>query len=658
MIIKNNILIGIAILGCLILLFLLGLNPGIGFTEDLGRHLLLGQIILDSGLIPKTNYLTYTHGDFPFINHHWLSEVQLHIVHDWLGYSGLIITKAFIGVVTLGFAMMALSPRNNIAVWWIIGIAAAILLGNRSHIRPEMFTFLCIGVFLWLFEKIREGKIWARWLCIATISYWANSHIYFIFGIGMLGALMLENISQNTNVWKKELTWFVLALAACCINPNGIDGLLYPLLIFDNHEIQTFDLRSVLYWWGKVINPAMMVLPIVSVVVVIALYKLWIPVGRDGAPWPRLANSIIAITALIASWLWIRSVPLLGLLSIPVVVEAWASNVNIKLNRKDDKPAINSFGMAAILFALLLNAVVIFSVVEGSYSRVFPTPLGPTPMGLDNFERYQKIRNLVQNHGLEGPVFSDFTIGSLVGYQIWPEKGYVDNRPEAFPADFWSTEYRPAMRFGDEWEQLMEQRKINVLFISIFGVPVKSYAKLMDDPEWVAIHFDSMMSIWLRNNQKNQKLINQYELNTQRINQIGQQISKNIDIAFTLPWWRRQFEVSQAAESLYGLFIFGGKERAWPHLKKIYQRYPDLQFIHNMMRLAAPKTEQGLIEDMMKKQSRWPFSARQIVNWGLYLHASDRTEEAIMELKRGSLFFPLSVELQKITIRLQSNQSS
>jgi len=74
---KAHFALGLA--GCALLMLLLACTPGISFTEDLGRHLLLGKIILAERAVPQTNLLTYTHPEFPFINHHWLSEKSFFI---------------------------------------------------------------------------------------------------------------------------------------------------------------------------------------------------------------------------------------------------------------------------------------------------------------------------------------------------------------------------------------------------------------------------------------------------------------------------------------------------------------------------------------------------------------------------------------------------
>ena len=76
-------------------------------TQDLGRHLRLGGMIVAGGppngeasdqrkCALFSNCLTYTYPDYPFINHHWGSEIIFYLVHKWAGFSGIIIFKAII----------------------------------------------------------------------------------------------------------------------------------------------------------------------------------------------------------------------------------------------------------------------------------------------------------------------------------------------------------------------------------------------------------------------------------------------------------------------------------------------------------------------------------------------------------------------------------
>lgn len=632
----------LAVTGTLIFMFVLGFGPGISFTEDLGRHLLLGRIILETGSVPDTNLLTYTHGDFPFVNHHWLFEVQVYLLEKWFGLNGLILLKALIGSAALGLAMLAVRPIGYSAIWWIAGLLAAVLIASRSHIRPELISYLCIAIFLWSFEKIRQGHLWPRWLLLLLMIYWANSHIYFVFGIGMLGAFTLERIYWFRNQWKLEMGFLILCIAVCTINPNGFSGLLYPIEIFRDYGAQVQENYSILTWWRSLVSPAMLALPILSVLIVIAHYRVWRKVLRKDAEYPRIANYIIVIAALIASWEMIRSVPLLALTAMPMLTEITNRNSKSRIG-----PVQGRFITVAIIFGL--NILLVFFVVEGKYARFFPNPLSPSQFGLENPNRFQQVKKLVEEEGLSGPVFSDFGLGSLVEYQIWPQKGYVDNRPEAFPKNFWRDEYYPAITFGAEWEKIYRERNLNTIVLSQMGVGQDGFPKLNEDLSWELIHLDTIMAIWVRSNAHNKEIIDRHQFSEDRITSFEKEISHSVESALAQPWWRRPVELYWAAQSIHTLKLLGRNQTAWDLLKTIYDEHPDFVFLHHMMLETAPDESRGLIREILEKQARWPRSVNQILMWSAYLQSENRVDEAYQELRRGLWFFPLSQTLRNAT---------
>ena len=205
-----RLLLAGAVVGPLVLMFLLGLTPGISFTEDLGRHLLMGRIILETHHVPGVNYLTYTHPDFPFINHHWLFECIVAVLYPLVGLNGLIVLKAAAMTAALGLAMRAalLSAPWDARVaarLWVVAILSAIVLNYRAHIRPELVSFVATGALLWLFEVERGARIAGRtrWVQairvgeLAILFVWVNAHLYFMFGLGMLGAFALERVCDG-----------------------------------------------------------------------------------------------------------------------------------------------------------------------------------------------------------------------------------------------------------------------------------------------------------------------------------------------------------------------------------------------------------------------------------------------------------------------------
>lgn len=298
--------------------------------------------------------------------------------------------------------------------------------------------------------------------------------------------------------------------------------------------------------------------------------------------------------------------------------------------------------------ASALNLWLILSLLSGSYSRAFPSPIAPTPLGFDDESRYTVLRTL-NGQGLRGPVFSDYNIGSLVEYNLYPELGYVDNRPEAFPGSFWRAEYLPALALGAEWEKIREARNIHAIVVSLAGVKEQYTQELMRRPEWALVHLDALCGVWLRNAPENRGFIEAHRLDPHRCDR---SIAARLDGLAKEPFWRRAVEADRALYEIYGLVCIGEAARAWPHVWRLHGMYPDYQMVHELMRVTAPPDKVEDVKEVMARRARWPVAAKQVLDWGRVLESENRLDEAGAAYRRGRWFFPLSPDLRSAVERL------
>jgi len=626
-------LMALAVAGPVLLALLIAWTPGISFTEDLGRHLLLGRIISEEHFVPKTNYLTYTHPDHPFVNHHWLSEVVFYQVHRAGGYGGLIAFKMLAMAGALALSLLTVRKPSRLMLLWLAGILAAILLSFRSHIRPELFTFLGVAFFMFCFERIRDGARWPWFATIAVMWLWSNTQIYFIFGLFTCAAFAFEQLLfsgkfqiSSFKFRSRLVVWFVVLVVACILNPNGIAGLLYPFHIFSDYAVAITENDSVLEYWTSVVNPMMLALPFASA---LALWSVW-------ANWKtRPANSIIVLTALAASWLMARSVPLLAL-TLPAAMAAIPAT------------QVSGFRLQVSgLFVLgAINALLALSILSGSFHRPFPSPIAPMPFGSDDESRYLAVKEL-QAAGLPGEIFTDYNIGSLAEYNLWPElRGYVDNRPEAFPGAFWRTEYTPALALGAEWEEVRARRGINTIIVSLIGVKDPYIRELMRRPEWVLVHLDALLGVWVSNVPAHQDFLRRAAFTTDRLEEFDRSIKDRIAGLEKLPLSRRHIEADRAVYECYALICVGQTPRAWPHIWALHQLYPDYQIVHELMRVSAPPERVEDVKRVMERRARWPVAAKQALDWGHVLESEGHLAEAHAAYRRARFFFPLSSDLR------------
>lgn len=650
-----------AILGPCLLMLLFAWTPGISFSEDLGRHLLLGRIIIERRSIPAINLLTYTWPDFPVLNHHWLAQVALYAAHRLVGLNGLIVVKTILMAAALALAVLAGPRDRDSRVLWLAGVGAAVMMGYRAHIRPELATYFFAALFLFVFERIRRGRA-AAWLALPPLMWvWANTHIYFIFGLGMAAAFGLERILAAFRrgvgmraVWA-HCAGAALLAAVCAAGPGGVERLLYPLRIFDNYGVAIVENASPAGYLRSVFNPMLLALPFMSALAVAACVRMaWNAFGagragpgavcgelagrvvaacgcRDGF---RLADLIITVAALAAAWFMARSAPLLGLAALPAVGSAWRTG--------DGGGRSRGFGgPAAAVAAVLLNIWLAVAVLDGAYFRVFPSPISPQPMGFDDESRFLRLRDLARQ-GLKGPVFTDYNIGSLVEYNLYPQLAYVDNRPEAFPASFWRMEYEPALRLDREWESVRAMRGFNSVIVSLVGVGAPFIGEMARRPEWVLAHLDEICAVFVLDHERNAAFISGHAKGEENVAAWIRETSEDLSRLRGQPFHRRQAGADRLLFRLYGLFCIGERERIWPLVKQLHLLYPDFQQARELLYASAPDSEMDLILGAMRRAARLPVSAKESGDYIRLLESLGRSAEAERERRRARFFFPFN----------------
>jgi hypothetical protein len=637
-----------SVAGPVALAILLAFTPGLSLTEDLGRHLLLGRIIWEQKAVPDTNLLTYTHPDFPAVDHHWLAQVLFHHLHRLAGFNGLVVWKMAAMGLALFLALRVVRPARGHAVYWLAGLLSAVVLGFRAHVRPELVTYLGVAFYLWSFERIREGARWPRWAILACALLWANAHVYFLFGVGMAGAFAIERaFAQRSRAsLRGEAGWLAAVVAASCLNPQGALGFLYPLRILSDYPLGIVENASPLKVWASVVNPMLIALPLLSGLFAAALAAIRRRRGEGASV--RAANVIIGLVALAMSWQMVRSSPLLALSAPPVIAAALAHpRAEVPGRGTRSRGSSSRSSIAGPAAALVLNLWLVHGVLEGWYARMFPAPVGPTPLGFEDEERFARLRELAVRHGLRGPVFSDFKIGSLVEYQLHPEPAYVDNRPEAFPAAFWRQEYLPALALRDDWARVERERSINAVIVSLVGVGEFFIQELGRRPEWVLVHLDGLSAVFVRDTPGNAGIVSELRFGPARIGAYEERVRRRIEALDGLPWWRRQVETEWVVQELYGLVCIGEYRRAWPHVWTLHRRHPDHQGLQELLWVSVPPADAGKVTPVFARRARWPVAVKEVVNWGGHVASTGDLAEARRILRRGRLFFPLSPVLRQ-----------
>jgi len=528
-----------------IFLFSANLTTSNDFNQDLGRHLKLGKIIVLSRHIPKTNLFSYTNPSFPFINHHWLSEAIFYFLSSSFSLISLIYLKIFLVlistavVINLSIHKLTIQKKLSDRMVFFETIAIALLFSpfliSRSDIRPEIFGYFLFSVVLSIILKYPKNKRLIYVLPLIMI-LWINLHISFIFGLFLIFLFFLKVIylklsddrRQNLNQLKTELLIISLSLFALALNPNGIKGVIYPFTIFRNYGYPIVENQNIFFLNQATFNPLIKYFFILSPLTIASFFYLLIS--------SQIIEAVILGVFFLLSIWQIRHWPFFALAAIGLIAP-FLHRLSQFVGKKYKQVSTLSLGLCMIEIIITIILTILFA--SNLYYQTFDLN---KQFGIGFNEDYKKGVLFVQKNNLPKNIFNNFDIGGYLVYKLYPKyKLFIDNRPEAYPADFLQKIYIKLEENKPLRKAVFKKKKVKtVVFAHTDQTPwgEKFIRQMADDHRWSLVYLDSSITIWttktsltdVRNKPK--KLLNLIKINNNylkllRLSRIFSLVGKN-----------------------------------------------------------------------------------------------------------------------------------
>ncbi|MDO8639369.1 MAG: hypothetical protein Q7R53_00450 [bacterium] len=478
-------------------------------TQDLGRHLLNGQIILQTHSLPKTNFFSFTYPDFPFINSHWLSEVVFYLVFKLSGFDGLLIFTTLIALAAFSFIFFYALKRFGLIPTAITSILYLNILSERTDLRPEILSFLFLSLFMIILYKYQEK--FTKWIFVLPLIefFWANTHIYFFIGISIVGLFLIDNLIANRKKLKNKDT-FVLALvffgsiAASFINPNGIEGALYPLKVFENYGYSIEENQNIFFLESLGFNkPAVLFLKVSFVFLFTSLIFSF----KKTRPLDWMLFFFFSILSVAV----VRNLPVFVFGTFIVFNQNFSmfyKNLITflhKRNKNIDLLSEKSIASSLLIICLIVIIILFMKVSFSRHSFGFGVETG-AKNGADFF--------ISQN--LKGPIFNNFDIGSYLDFRLYPkEKVFIDGRPEAYPASFFKDVYIPMQENEAIFEKVSEKYKLNSIFFAYTDqTPWANLfiKQIINNKKWKLVYLDDYAVILIKNTSSDNKVLDKFSV--------------------------------------------------------------------------------------------------------------------------------------------------
>jgi len=505
-------------IGLFLLLFFGFFHTITAITQDLGRHLLTGKLIISTREVPKVNLFSYTYPLFPFVNHHWFSEVIFYLLYKISGFDGLLVSAVIIILISFTGIFLYAWKRYSINAITISALFYFPILFERTDIRPEIFSFLLLSLFIIILSSFREKYTGWIFFLIPLELLWVNLHIYFPIGIAVLGIFLLDAIISHIVFFfsgkklllnhilgdKKNVTLVVVLLSCCFItlfNPNGFSGAIYPFRVFQNYGYSIEENQNIFFL--ESFYPHETILYFIISVILLFLFLI-ISFKRT-----RVVDWLLAIFFTYLGISAIRNFPLFVfgtfLIFCNVISGVEKSGVNI-LARHYSKKKINIALFILLFIAIILQSKHILSKKDFGFGVVTGAS-----RGADFFLK----------HHLSGPMFNNFDIGSYVEYRMYPrEKVFVDGRPEAYPQKFFQQVYIPMQNDPNIFKMVDDKYHFNTIFFSYTDQTPWAAAflkQITQNNDWKLVYIDDFVVILVKYNTKNEKIIKQFGMDRNNI---------------------------------------------------------------------------------------------------------------------------------------------
>jgi hypothetical protein len=465
---------------------------------DYWWHLRTGQLIAETGRVPRVDLYTFSAEGERWIDIHWLFQLLLHELYQLGGHDLVLLAK-----VALVFTLLAILGRIGFraenGALSVAFLALLVLLGgDRFMPRPEMLSFVLLATVLYLldrFERCRDSWIYA---IVPVQLLWVNLHGLFALGIALcamyLGAAIIEGLLHRDGpLDRKRLVPLgavtILSCLSALASPNGLDAAVYPFqqLAMIGTDAQragsltTQELASFASYW-----PAMAPLTKALMLAVTLLSLAAMIVNRRRL---RMSDALCWLAFLALAAAAVRNLVLFAIVATPISVRNW----NESLENGARLRVIPGWISPALAALLLLIAA------DVSRGRFFARMGVLREPGLGVMEVIHPVAAVdwIDRARPEGPIFHSMVDGGYLTWRLYPDyRTLVDGRLETFGPE---RKLELNARLPRGFRALDEKYHFNLALLNFGQVDYTALLRsLHRSPEWRLVFVDDVAAVFQR----------------------------------------------------------------------------------------------------------------------------------------------------------------
>jgi hypothetical protein len=456
----------------------------LNFDGDLPRHILSGNLILQTHEVPTTDIFSFRTVGHPSYPHEWLSQVILAAASKWVGLSGIILVTALIIMLTWCIVYYE-TMRQSKSFFVSLLFTALAVAASQIHVlpRPHIFTYLMTAIWITSLEQINESKPRAWWWLPLIMLLWVNLHGMFVIGIIIWGIYLAGDfLDHRSRAWfgtakaRALLAGGTLSLATTFLSPSGpqiwkaitsLGSNTYITSRIPEYQSANFHLPET---WPFIL----------------ILFLLIIGLARttETMSW-KLILLLIVFTGL--ALYTSRMIPLFAIVATPIaakVVTSWIRNEYAQsrlfvVERNIHQINISADGRVWIL--ILMLAV----TLQFNSGKV----IDPETRGNIFDETFFPVTatKWLQAHPPKGHMFNEFDWGGYLLLNLWPEQQiFMDGHTHIYGEEL-TREYEQIVTLNAGWEEILENYDISWIIVRTNSPLAKT---LSTSSNWVISYRD------------------------------------------------------------------------------------------------------------------------------------------------------------------------
>jgi len=214
--------------------------PIVADDTDLWYHLTGGRYILEHHALPMdSSFISFLAPPRPFIDYYWLFQVLVYSLHSAFGYVGLIVLRnaVYVALLTVVAAYFywayKRTPNRSPLYLSVIFVLFMLFLFSRFRlIRPHMFSYLFIPVFILVYERYPRRTLWLPLLALL----WCNLHggefpVMLLISGAYLAEYFVNRLRRLPLAQTPNLALAIpaaLSMWAILATPHGLNVLRVP----------------------------------------------------------------------------------------------------------------------------------------------------------------------------------------------------------------------------------------------------------------------------------------------------------------------------------------------------------------------------------------------------------------------------------------------